>query len=367
MHNPASNPTHFSGSYLPDDVHFLLTRLENADVRGVAEKEAHIQRGGHYSEVLSAESAPSDAYVSLFREQLHTSGSLLAEHIATLARHIAARVPTGPLTLVSLARAGTPVGVVLRRFLEQHGRTVKHYSVSIVRDRGLDLNALRFIRAQHADASIVFVDGWTGKGVIGKELRASVDAFNQANDAAVNPDLFVVADIAGTAAVHATREDYLLPSAILNATVSGLVSRTVMAAQLGPADFHGCLYYANLAEHDCSREFVDALCGYMATMNLTSPTTATAVCERNVNAADLQLTVAKYCASHGLASDNFVKPGVGEATRVMLRRVPRLLVLHDPNDVHVAHLVLLAQQKSVPVEINPLLPCRAMALIEQLD
>lgn len=368
MGEPSLNKTHFSGSYLPDDVEFLLTQLASADVRGLAEKEAHIQKGGHYSEVLSVEAAPSADYLALFRQQLAATGGLLAEHITELANRIDDRVVGSDITLVSLARAGTPVGVVLSRVLKQRGRAVKHYSVSIMRDKGLDLAALAHIRARHSDASIVFVDGWTGKGVIGRELRASVDAFNRSNGALVTPDLFVVADIAGTAAVCATREDYLLPSAILNATVSGLVSRTVLTSAHAPGEFHGCLYYENLAAHDCSREFVDALSARACSMlQREQARTAPAHSRHAVDAEALQRAIEQYRTSHSLANTNFVKPGVGEATRVMLRRVPRLLVLQDPTDPHVAHLVLLAQQKSVPVEVNPLLPCRALAIIEQLD
>jgi len=358
--------TSFSGSYGPNDVTFLLTRLASADVRNVADKEAHIQRGGHYSEVLSAESAPAAEYVELFRQQLASQGERLASHLVKLASSIAARVSTGPITLVSLARAGTPVGVLLHRVLaERFDREVTHYSVSIIRDRGLDLNALRHILTKHADTSVVFVDGWTGKGVIGAELRRSVEAFNKAEGVAVNPDLFVVADIAGTAAVSATREDYLIPSAILNATVSGLVSRTVMDSRLAANDFHGCLYYEGLAHVDCSVEFVDAVWQHLVSRDLAAPAPAETV--STVNAKDLHDMVERYRVLHNLASVNFVKPGVGEATRVMLRRVPRMLVLRDLEDQEVAHLLMLARQKCVPVTMDPVLPCRALAIIEQLD
>ena len=44
-----------------------------------------------------------------------------------------------------------------------------------------------------------------------------------------------------------TREDYLIPSACLNSTVSGLVSRTVFNTDhIGPDDFHGAKFYAEL-------------------------------------------------------------------------------------------------------------------------
>lgn len=360
----------FSGSYQASDVTFLLTPLPQVQTLGVREKEAHIQNGGHYSEVLSPEPAPSDAYLRLFKQQTVLRAERLAADLCELARQMHCRTPQGPVGLVSLARAGTPVGVLLKRALEGfYERTTTHYSVSIIRDRGLDLNALAHVRQRHADNSIVFVDGWTGKGVIGAELRKSVHAFNLREGAQVDPSLYVVADIAGTAAFSATREDYLIPSAILNATVSGLVSRTVLSPALGRDDFHGCLYLEHLQPQDQSRYFIDELWAAMqrhflaqrpGRYTLSEPT-------RSVCAASLAASVERYRSEFRLPSANFVKPGVGEATRVMLRRAPLLLVLQNPEDDHVKHLQHLANDKEVPVSVNPLLPCRAMALIEQLD
>jgi hypothetical protein len=69
----------------------------------------------------------------------------------------------------------------------------------------------------------------------------------------------------------------------------------------------------------------------------------------------------------GVRDVNHVKPGIGEATRVLLRRCPHLLLLRDPSRAEVAHLSLLAQEKQVPVQIDPELPYLAAALIRQLD
>lgn len=53
-------------------------------------------------------------------------------------------------------------------------------------------------------------------------------------------------------------EDFLIPSACLNATVSGLISRTVLNdTYIGPNDFHGVKYYKELEQEDLSNFFVD--------------------------------------------------------------------------------------------------------------
>ena len=68
-------------------------------------------------------------------------------------------------------------------------------------------------------------------------------------------------------------------------------------------------------------------------------------------------------AAHGISDRNLVKPGIGKATRVLLRRVPRLLILRDADAVDVRHLKLLAQEKNVPVVIDATLPYQAVSLI----
>ena len=57
-----------------------------------------------------------------------------------------------------------------------------------------------------------------------------------------------------------TREDWLIPSACLNSTVSGLVSRTVLNDRLiRPGMYHGAKFYAELAPADVSTDFLDAV------------------------------------------------------------------------------------------------------------
>ncbi|MGH8853878.1 MAG: cysteine protease StiP domain-containing protein, partial [Telluria sp.] len=297
-----------------------------------------------------------------FEDACGANNARMAADCLRLAALVAAR-RTGAITLVSLARAGTPVGVVVARLLrEAFGREAVHYSVSIVRDRGIDQAALRHILANgHAPESIAFVDGWTGKGVIARELALSVSAFNAAQGTGIDNGLYVLSDLAGAAACAASGDDYLIPSSILNATVSGLVSRTVLDERIGPEDFHGCVYYGEFAPHDQSQRFADALVeaalAQAGQQTCAAALDAAAAAERSRN----YLAAAK--ARYGIGDVNLIKPGIGEATRVLLRRVPRLLVLRQPAAAATAHLRVLAEEKQVPVEIDPALPYHAVSLI----
>lgn len=359
----------FSGSYHRDDVRFLLKPLELASFVDVPDKERLIQSGRrHYSEMLSRESLPSARYLDVFGQACAANLDRMARDCVTLAGLIARR-RAGAITLVSLARAGTPVGVVLKRLLGGVlGRNVAHYSLSIIRDRGIDQVALEYILAQgHAPESIVFVDGWTGKGVIAAELRASMAAFNVGHGCDIDSGLYVLSDLAGVAACAAAHDDYLIPSSILNATVSGLVSRSILNDAIGPDDFHGCVYYAEFEPQDQSRAFADRLvalaqkCAENGGADVAADDDARATAAR-VSRDYMEAAMRR----HGIADRNLIKPGLGEATRVLLRRTPDRLIVRDAASADVAHLLLLAREKDVPVHLDSELPYQAVSIIRSI-
>ena len=355
----------FCGSYRPEDVHILLKPMALAGIADVAEKERLIQSGArHYSEMITPEKAPSARYLDLFHQAFAQNRQTMARDVLRLADRLATR--TGDITLVSLARAGTPVGVLLRHTLQRvHARPAAHYSISIIRDRGIDRNALDYILARHPAESLVFIDGWTGKGVITRELVHSIAAFNAERGCQISPDLYVLSDLAGCATVAASGDDYLIPSSILNATVSGLVSRSILNEAIGPADFHGCLFYREFASIDLSQWFIDEVLADIQQL-AQNPARAFAVPDRQALAATSARFMADMRARFGIHNENLIKPGIGEATRVLLRRLPERVLVQDPAHPAVQHLLALAAEKAVPVEHDPDLPYAAASLIRSL-
>lgn len=336
----------FSGSYDPRDVTFLLKPV-SITATDVARKEALIQSGRrHYSEMIAPEHVPDAAYLELYYQALARNGKRLAADIASLAAHLAARAGTREIVLASLARAGTPIGVLLLRTLRAWGHPAKHYSLSIIRDRGIDRVALAHIAARHDPADLVFVDGWTGKGAIAGELRRSLAD----RPHGIAPTLAVVTDPAGQADIAAGGADYLIASGLLNGIVSGLVSRSILSAEtVGPGDFHACVTYPQFAPHDLSREFVDTLAPLAAA---ASPRPIDGHGEsRDDHSADCVAMLDNVAARAGVDDINRIKPGIAEATRAMLRRVPERLFLREPCDPDVAHLLHLAGRAGLPVEL----------------
>lgn len=348
----------FSGSYAPEDVTFLL-RPAAVELTGVAEKEALIQSGArHYSEMLSEERLPDDRYLALYRAALARNGGRLRADVETLADAIAARPETArSCTVISLARAGTPIGVLLRRALVRRGLDVAHFSISIIRGRGIDRVALAHIAALRGTADAVFVDGWTGKGAITGELEASLA------DGATGfaPFLAVIADPAGCASLAATSEDYLIPSGILGAIVSGLVSRSVLSDDLvGPGEFHACRHLTEHAAADQSRAFVDAIAAAPLPQQSFPGWSSAGARESRIACAAL---VEALMAEYAVPDVNRIKPGIAEATRAVLRRVPHAVFIRDRHDAEVAHLLHLADQSGVDVRQRELGNYRAVTLI----
>lgn len=363
------NRTPFTGSYTLDDVQFLLKPMTMPDTP-VHVKEALIQSGKkHYSQMLTHESLPPDDYLPLFYRAMTLNQDRMAEHLLLLAEGILATRPQG-ITLVSLARAGTPVGVLLKHVLKRYFNIqVEHYSISILRDVGIDQNALRYILQNHAPESLVFVDGWTGKGVIARQLATSLQAFAVSDGIAIPAELYVLTDLSGWATVAASSEDYLIPSCILNATISGLVSRSVYDKHTAsPSDFHGCLYYGQFARHDLSNYFIDAIFGRVDMIrHVVGSRFGALLCNRQQLQTISRQFLHTIAERYGVTQHNYIKPGIGEATRVLLRREAQLLLLQDFDSETTRHLRWLAESKSIPIAVFKDLPYRAVALIKEIE
>ncbi|MEU8783976.1 phosphoribosyltransferase [Streptomyces sp. NPDC048637] len=349
-------------SYTADEVGWLLQDLSDVTLEApTEEREEAIQRGGaHYAESLPVEYQPSEEYQALFHSALQTSASRIARAVGTVTETVLAERSPRPV-LVSLARAGTPVGVLMRRWARHaHGLELPHYAVSIVRGRGIDTTALRWLAAHHDPADVVFVDGWTGKGAITRELAQALEDFP-----GFDPRIAVLADPGGCVETYGTRDDFLIPSACLNSTVSGLISRTVLRDDLvGPDDFHGAKFYRDLAPTDVSRAFLDAVSGRF---DEVAPDVVEEV--KALAAADRAPTwegwaaVERISEEYGIHDVNLVKPGVGETTRVLLRRVPWKILARRGAGTDLDHVRLLAGQRGVPVEEVDELPYTCVGLI----
>lgn len=390
-----------SGSYLASDVTVLLDIVDKGAVADVpvSQKEALIQSGQrHYSDMLTLEKAPSAMHEQLYAQALEQGTNRTATDIANLAytlHHTFEQTVSAerPLVLVSLVRAGLPVGVLLQRALsDKKGSDKKgsdnersdadsdyslpsvHYGISIIRDRGLDPVALQMILEAYPDSPIVFVDGWTGKGAIYQELASSLEVFSDpihpnfanifhqstSDNTAVIP-LLTLADPAGVAWLAASEEDWLIPSGLLNSTVSGLISRSLYTEP--QSGLHRSVFYDNLVEADHSLAFIDHI--DTARRALTIPLQRLPTFKQpRYQTADL---IDKLAADYNITNRNRIKPTIAEATRAILRRDPERILLataEHPDTVLLRHL---CAQRDINITVlgAKILPYQAITLIKQ--
>ncbi len=351
-------------SYLTEDVVFLLKDITGlVQPQPTQEREKLIQSGRHYSEMLPIEYVPTQKYMEVYREALDRYAKPVADAIGVLSdRIMTARGKD--VVLVSLARAGTPIGILIKRYIKFKYKTeVPHYSISIIRGRGIDDNAMRYLLDRYLPGQLLFVDGWIGKGAILKELEKAVEAYSH-----VSPEIAVVADPAGVTELCGTHEDILIPSSCLNSTVSGLVSRTFLRDDIiGEKDFHGAVYYGELKASDLSYEFIETIEQHFAPENAGFDES------RRLKGKDILKEkgideVRRIASAFGIEDINYVKPGIGETTRVLLRRVPWKILIDERyrDNPELSHVIRLAEEKDVPVEYYPLTHYKCCGIIKKL-
>lgn len=77
--------------------------------------------------------------------------------------------------------------------------------------------------------------------------------------------------------------------------------------------------------------------------------------------------VKEIAEKFSISDINLIKPSIGEATRVLLRRVPYKMLVHSLDDYeHLGHIYQLAEEKGVKPEIYPLKRYKACGLIKNL-
>lgn len=349
-------------SYNEEDVIVLLKDLTGImEEMSAEEREQAIQSGVHYSEMLPEESAPKFAYEKLYKKALEANKYDIALGIARVAEIMwnMSKIYKGVPVIISLARAGIPVGILIKRYIDRkYNVKCPHYAISIIRDKGIDENAMNVIYSKEVIGNkncvenIFFVDGWTGKGAIKTQLEEAVIELKKKDFDKwryLHNHLFVLADPANITKYCGTHKDFLLPSACLNSTVSGLTSRTILNyfIKVEEGDFHGAVYFDKFEHIDKSNEFVDTISDEF--INLDAVSCSTNDLEEGWNGMSI---VKDICNLMDINDYKKVKPGIGETTRVLLRRIPwKVLINKDipDTDPDIQHILMLCREKNVPI------------------
>ena len=363
-----TTPVSGFGSYQPDDVTFLVKDLSTSLVEvSHTEYEQRIVQGRHYAEMLPEEEhRPTCEALTLFEHALHRSARRLALAVGIAADQVLACRGPGPV-LVSLCQTGTPIGILLRRWAAwRHGIALAHYTVSVVRGHGVDDNALSYILDRHDAAAVQFVDGWTGKGSIARELHATLHGRRRRYGTAPPDDLAVLVDPGDCAAIAGTTDDFLVPNACLNATVSGLVSRTVMIPDLVKSgEFHGAKYYRDMGAHDLSLRFLDAISReFLAVRSQVDAHSGGRREQRHAPSFAGERHAKSIAVEYGLPDINLVKAGVSETVRMLLHRPAQRVMVRPDTSQDLDDVRWLAARRTVPVEERCELPYACVGMMK---
>ena len=364
-----TNKNLVTSSYSQDDVTILLQDLKGkVPILDTKEREKLNQSGVHYSEMLPVEYVPSNEYLKVYENALKSQGKQTAQAVINLANKILStknskentKENSKEIVLVSLARAGTPIGILLKRYLSKYCNcNVAHYTISIIRGKGIDIAAINYILLKHSAKNIVFVDGWVGKGAINRVLA---DAVSKLNVAELSPELAVLSDPAYETELYGTRDDFLIPSACLNSTVSGLISRTVKLKDMTDDELHGAIYYAENKDFDLSNAFLDKITNYFPHLQYEKDTL------HKINKLKGIDEVKKIASKFDINDINKLKPGVGETIRVLLRRVPEVVLIKpNANPTFIEPIVRLAKEKNVSIKEYPLIGYNTCGIIKDIS
>lgn len=173
--------------------------------------------------------------------------------------------------------------------------------------------------------------------------------------------LLTLADPAGVAWLAASTDDWLIPSGLLNSTVSGLISRSLYTEpQYG---LHRSIFYDNLVEVDHSLAFIDHIDTARQQLTVLPVALATFGQPRYQTAALIDELAIKY----DISNRNRIKPTIAEATRAILRRDPECVLLATADHPDTLLLRHLCAQRDINIEVLgvKILPYQAITLIKQ--
>jgi len=202
-------------------------------------------------------------------------------------------------------------------------------------------------------------------------LKEAAEDYLRDHDVELPVDMAVLADPGHCVDLYGTREDFLIPSACLNSTVSGLVSRTVLRDDLiGPKDFHGVKVYNDLREEDLSNSFIDRISSHFE--ETEAKANRVFEMEKDKDKAPYWVglkDVKRIMSDFDISDINFIKPGIGETTRVLLRRLPWKIIIDESTDLEhegLAHIIQLAEEKGIELIRYPLEAYKCCGLIQDI-
>lgn len=330
------------GTYASEDCVYLLQDMQDLVTPVTqSEKKQQMLSGKKSYEMIPYEYKVDEVSERTFLRMVEENCESVARYTGILSESIY-KVKGRQVVLVSLARGGVPVGVLCKRYFKKiYGINVPHYVISLIRNEGIDIAALRYIEQHHPDSYIQFIDGWTGMGFISSQLEKYVAEYNELYKRNVDPSLGVLVDSSKICQYYGTRDDVVFPCCCLNATVCGMISSIFYdRSVIDHNSFHGALQWNEEIGIDYSNFFVNKVSSY-----LKKQSSVMAPIEENYAARCLSVVQTDF----NVNEKKNIKFGIGESTRAIIRYDLRCLLIKDESNPNLQFILELAKKRNIKV------------------
>lgn len=338
-----------------DDVKILLSAINKKLVLEGNNLDNKNQQS-HYCDFIPREYPLSNEYLRMFDRILDSTKKQMAIYIGILARKILSEYENP--VIVSLLRAGTIIGILLKRYIKViFNEDVQHYSIGMSRGKGIDFCALNYIKKTNSTSTIIFVDGWIGKGTTKNELAKSLKTFNYLYNENVKPIIAVINDIKKCSDFCVTNEDILIPTSLVNSQGCGLISRITQNDNLIPKNsYNGAIVFDELKNQDKTYQIIDSISYYFGKCEIDILNHNYL---NNCEDLDVDFLVKKY----DIKNVNGLKVGINETIRIILKKKIDFVVVRDKRDPLLEPILYLCLSNNFDVLEDTDLKCRAIGVI----
>lgn len=320
----------------------LLNDVGKQNVVSLNAKRQLLANGYKGHEVLGYDYKVTDEEYGLFERLTQEKKYEISKYVGVLAEGILADVEGSPV-IVSLARGGMMYGALCKYYLEHFcDIRVPHYTISLIRDVGLDLVALTDIIRRHGSERIRFVDGWTGSGLIASQLKEYVSEYNMKNGTALSKELSAVCDVPCVCRIRGTSRDILLPDSCLNATVCGLISSIYLTNDIFDVEeYHSATIWNELSEEDHTQWYYNQIISSMEKQSKN---------DKQIFGTKKIYVMYKVIYEFQIKNKKNVRLGIGEGLRAMFRSDIDKILVSDINNSELEFIISLARKQGVAIQ-----------------
>jgi len=255
------------------------------------------------------------------------------------------KIPGGKkIVLVAILRAGLFISLGLaKRMAYLRGEDVPVVALGLFHEAGIDRQAFTQIRADYPDHYPVFVDGWTGRGVVAAELKKSCSRLNEKTDLPGFPLLATLIDPGHYGDLWGTDQDMLLECAHFSAPEVLGFSRAFIK---DPEQMWNAYTYP---EEYCNHALIDAW------LNIFTSEISTLPEDRKSEVQNLPEILDEIIGITSTQAGQW-KVNINEVARTFVNRKPKQLILGITSteaELLIPNILYLADKNSVPVKFIP--------------